>query len=254
MPTVTTTFVSNVGPSSGQPTSIRTSSPLRVKLSTVGLLDDEGNDANIVVEFPFGPQNISHDKSEARFREIARPGKKPLLAIENQQLRTVAFNAVIADKASGGVLPVQDILDDIETIAANGHKCKLVYANTGLSYFVKITKYSFEVEYRNTDGEPTRVSTQFQLTEAPTLNQEIILLKAVFRQPNITTNPPTPTADLILDKYTEVEWKSMQPAARYQQLLRKAKDSVNFDETGIWPYPGIEHGLYQMAVAGTIPK
>ena len=253
MPTVTTTFVSNVGPSSGQPPSIRTSSPLRVKLSTVGLLDDEGNDANIVVEFPFGPQNMSHDKSEARFREIARPGKKPLLAIENQQLRTVSFNAVIADKASGGVLPVQDILDDIETIAANGHKCKFVYANTGLSYFVKITKYSFEVQYRNNDGEPTRVSAQFQLTEAPPLNQEIILLKAVFRQPNITTNPPTPPA-LTNPDGTLTEWGSKQVMVRYEQLLRKAKDSVNFDETGIWPYPGIEQGLYEMAVNDVIPK
>ena len=249
MPTVTTTFVSNVGPSSGQPTSIRTSSPLRVKLSTVGLLDDEGNDANIVVEFPFGPQNMSHDKSEARFREIARPGKKPLLAIENQQLRTVSFNAVIADKASGGVLPVQDILDDIETIAANGHKCKLVYANTGLSYFVKITKYSFEIQYRNTDGEPTRVSAQFQLTEAPTLNQEIILLKAVFRRPNITTNPPAPPKPLVDDEGNLTQWGSQQVQVRFKQLLEEGNISLNNPAQ-----LSLAQAIWEQAVSEIIPR
>ena len=249
MPTVTTTFVSNVGPSSGQPTSIRTSSPLRVKLSTVGLLDDEGNDANIVVEFPFGPQNMSHDKSEARFREISRPGKKPLLAIENQQLRTISFNTIIADKASGGVLPVQVILDDIETIAANGHKCKLVYANTGLSYFVKITKYSFEVQYRNNDGEPTRVSAQFQLTEAPTLNQEIILLKAVFRQPNVTTDPPAPPKTLVNDDGSLTEWGSMQVQVRWEQLMEEAGLEIT-TIVDAWA----ADVLYEQAIEDTIPK
>jgi hypothetical protein len=249
MPTVTTTFVSNVGSSSGQPPSIRTSSPLRVKLSTVGLLDDDGNDANIIVEFPFGPQNMSHDKSEARFREIARPGKKPLLAIENQQLRTISFNTIIADKASGGVLPVQDILDDIESIAANGHKCKLVYANTGLSYFVKITKYSFEIQYRNTDGEPTRVSAQFQLTEAPSLNQEITLLKAVFRQPNITTDPPAPPPPLVDDEGALTEWGSMQVQSRWTQLMNDA----GIDGTNIAD-PWAADILYQQAVEDVIPK
>ena len=249
MPTVTTTFVSNVGPSSGQPPSIRTSSPLRVKLSTVGLLDDDGNDANIVVEFPFGPQNMSHDKSEARFREISRPGKKPLLAIENQQLRTISFNTIIADKASGGVLPVQDILDDIETIAANGHKCKLVYANTGLSYFVKITKYSFEIQYRNTDGEPTRVSAQFQLTEAPSLNQEITLLKAVFRKPNITTDPPAPPKPLVDDEGNLTEWGSMQVQPRWKQLL----EEQNVDFSSVADLSEAE-ALYAIAVSEIIPK
>ena len=249
MPTVTTTFVSNVGSSSGQPPSIRTSSPLRVKLSTVGLLDNDGNDANIIVEFPFGPQNMSHDKSEARFREIARPGKKPLLAIENQQLRTVSFNTIIADKASGGVLPVQDILDDIETIAANGYKCKLVYANTGLSYFVKITKYSFEIQYRNTDGEPTRVSAQFQLTEAPSLNQEIILLKAVFRKPNITTDPPAPPPPVVNDDGSLTEWGSMQVQSRWTQLMNDA----GLDGTNIAD-PWAADILYQQAVEDVIPN
>ena len=248
MPTVTTTFVSDVGSSSGQPPSIRTSSPLRVKLSTVGLLDSDGNDANIVVEFPFGPQNMSHDKSEARFREITRPGKKPLLAIENQQLRTVSFNTVIADKASGGVLPIQDILDDIETIAANGHKCKLVYANTGLSYFVKITKYSFEIQYRNTDGEPTRVSAQFQLTEAPSLNQEIIELKAVFRRPNITVNPPTPPPSPYDDEGNLVEWASMQVQPRFNQLLEDFTLGANL------PAIAQVDALYAQAVQDTFPK
>ena len=249
MPTVTTTFVSNVGSSSGQPTSIRTSSPLRVKLSTVGLLDDDGNDANIVVEFPFGPQNMSHDKSEARFREISRPGKKPLLAIENQQLRTISFNTIIADKASGGVLPVQDILDDIETIAANGHKCKLVYANTGLSYFVKITKYSFEIQYRNTDGEPTRVSAQFQLTEAPNLNQEIILLKAVFRQPNVTTDPPAPPKPLVNDDGSLTQWGSMQVQVRWEQLMEEAGLEIT-TIVDAWA----ADVLYEQAIEDTIPK
>tara|TARA_Y100000004_G_scaffold168038_1_gene201088 strand:+ start:12649 stop:13413 length:765 start_codon:yes stop_codon:yes gene_type:complete len=219
MPRIKTSFVS-LGSNSGQPSQIRTANPLRAKLTTQGLLDDDGNDANIEVVFPFGPKDISHDKIEARFREIARPGKQPLLVKENEQLRTVSFSAVLAHKESGGVLPVDDLLGQIETIAANGYKCKFIYANTALSYFVKITKLSYSIQYRDNEGLPIRAEVSFQLTEAPIFNPDIVLLKAIYRNPNITTDPP-PAPEPPEDEITQYEWSSMQQPARFAQLLEK---------------------------------
>ena len=221
MPFVTTTWVTDLP--TGSPPVIRTVNPERAVLRTTGVQNDEGENADIEVAFPFGPRDISYDTLETKFVQIARPGKKPILAKQNQQLSTVTFKAVIADKESGGVLPVVDLLDDLTKIAENGYSCKFVYGHTSLSFFVAITKFSYAVQYRNTSGEPTRAEASFQLTELPSINQEIAELLAVYRTPTYTkaipAAPPTDPEDDAL----EILWSSMQQPVRYQQLIQRAR-------------------------------
>ena len=136
-------------------------------------------DDNIQIIFPFGPQNIKHDKLAAKTVEIARPGKKPILFLENPNLRSVTFQAVLADKNSGGARPITDLLEQLETVAANAYACNFTYGLTSLAYNVVITQFSYDVSYRNNAGEPCRAEVSLQLTETPVFSQEIQELKAV---------------------------------------------------------------------------
>jgi hypothetical protein len=220
MPFVTTTWVTDLP--TGSPPVIRTASPERAVLKTVGVQDDNGDNADIQVAFPFGPRDVSYDTIETKFVQIARPGKKPILAKQNQQLSTVTFKAVIADKESGGVLPVVDLLDDLTKIAENGYVCKFVYAHTSLPFFVAVTKFSYNVKYRNSSGEATSAEASFQLTELPTINQEIAELLAIYRTPTYTKAIPAEPAPDPKDEALSLLWNSMQQPARYNQLIERA--------------------------------
>ena len=163
------------------PSGFRAVTPARARLKTVALDDD------ISVVFPFGPQEIKHDTLSGKTVEIARPGRKPLLFLENPQLRTVSFSAVIADKASGGTVPVTDTLEQLETIAANAYACTFTYGLTSLAYNVVLTQFSYSVTYRNNAGEPLRASVDIQLTETPIFSQTITELVAVLKTPVVST-------------------------------------------------------------------
>jgi len=167
------------------PSGFRAVTPARARLKTVALDDD------ISVVFPFGPQEIKHDTLSGKTVEIARPGRKPLLFLENPQLRTVSFSAVIADKASGGTVPVTDTLEQLETIAANAYACTFTYGLTSLAYNVVLTQFSYSVTYRNNAGEPLRASVDIQLTETPIFSQTITELVAVLKTPVVSTGTYT---------------------------------------------------------------
>ena len=159
--------------------------PARARLSSV--IADAGAKA-ISVEFPFGPQNVQYQTLEGKTVAIERPGKKPILFHQNQQLRTVTFNALLADKASGGVKSITDIMEDLEKLAATSALCTFVYGLTSLNFNVVITKLSFDVTYRNNAGEAVRANASIQLTESPVFVQQVVELKAV-----VKTVPPEPT-------------------------------------------------------------
>ena len=141
----------------------------------------------IQVIFPFGPQDIQHQNLSGNTVEIARPGKKPILFLESPRLRSVSFRAVLAHKESGGTLPVTLLLEQLETIAANAYPCTFTYGLTSLAYNVVLTRFSFDVTYRNNAGEPLRAEVDLQLTESPLFSQEIEELKAVVREPKVPT-------------------------------------------------------------------
>ena len=172
MPTIVKSFTSANG-TVVNPNGFRSAVPPRAKLTTIPL------DDNIQIIFPFGPQNIKHDKLAAKTVEIARPGKKPILFLENPNLRSVSFQAVLADKNSGGARPITDLLEQLETVAANAYPCNFTYGLTSLAYNVVVTQFSYDVSYRNNAGEPCRAEVNLQLTETPVFTQEIQELKAV---------------------------------------------------------------------------
>ena len=172
MPTIVKSFTSTNG-TIVNPNGFRSAVPPRAKLTTVPL------DDNIQIIFPFGPQNIKHDKLAGNTVEIARPGKKPILFLENPNLRSVSFQAVLADKDSGGARPITELLEQLETVAANAYPCNFTYGLTSLAYNVVVTQFSYDVSYRNNAGEPLRAQVSIQLTETPVFTQEIVELKAV---------------------------------------------------------------------------
>ena len=139
--------------------------------------------------FPFGPKDVKLDSLVANIVEIDRPGKKPILFRQNSQLRTVSFEAVIADKASGGVVPVDDFLDKLTTLADYSTPCKFIYGLTSLTFAVVLTQLSINVTHRNNSGAPVRADVSVQLTECPYITQEITALQAVVQD---VTPPPTP--------------------------------------------------------------
>jgi len=175
MPTIVKSFTSTNG-TIVNPNGFRSAVPPRAKLTTVPL------DDNIQIIFPFGPQNIKHDKLAGKTVEIARPGKKPILFLENPNLRSVSFQAVLADKDSGGARPITELLEQLETVAANAYPCNFTYGLTSLAYNVVITQFSYDVSYRNNAGEPLRAQVSLQLTETPVFTQEIVELKAVTKE------------------------------------------------------------------------
>jgi hypothetical protein len=139
--------------------------------------------------FPFGPKEIKLDSLVANIVEIDRPGKKPILFRQNSQLRTVSFEAVIADKASGGVASVDDFLDKLTTLADYSTPCKFIYGLTSLTFAVVLTQLSINVTHRNNSGAPVRADVSIQLTECPYITQEITSLQAVVQD---VPPPPTP--------------------------------------------------------------
>lgn len=153
----------------------------------------------IEVMFPFGPQDIQHQNLSGNTVEIARPGKKPILFLESPRLRSVSFKAVLAHKESGGTLPVVQLLEQLETIAANAYPCTFTYGLTSLAYNVVLTRFSFDVTYRNNAGEPVRAEVDLQLTESPLFSQEIEELKAVVREPKVPTGVYVKPEDDVVD-------------------------------------------------------
>lgn len=184
MPTIVKSFTSTSG-TVVNPNGFRSAVPPRAKLTTVPL------DDNIQIIFPFGPQSIQHQKLAGKTVEIARPGKKPILFLENPNLRMVSFEAVLADKNSGGARPITELLEQLETVAANAYPCNFTYGLTSLAYNVVITQFSYEVSYRNNAGEPLRAEVSIQLTETPVFSQEIQELKAVTKEAEPAKNTYT---------------------------------------------------------------
>ena len=184
--------------------SFRSSNPKRAVLKGEGTFtDDSGATVTgaITVTFPFGPQNLEYGNYEADFSQIERPYLKPLLVYKNQQLRTVTFTAVIANKESGGTTSIAQILRDLEKISSYGLRCKFTYGLVALDYSVALTKFSYTVKYRDADGEPVRAEASIQLTEMPVITQEVTLLQAVYRTPAVTPAPIAPTSGYTDNTY-----------------------------------------------------
>lgn len=153
------------------------------------------DDTTYAFNFPFGPQNLQYDGFSPKFQELSRPFKKPLLVADTSSLRTVSFNAVIADKESGGKLSISEKLERLEAIADSGAPFQFTYGLSALPFAVVLSKFSYTVSYRNLEGEPIRAEVQIQLTESVFAEQELVVLKAVYRTPEISRTLPSNSTD-----------------------------------------------------------
>tara|TARA_R100000742_G_C4278338_1_gene101016 strand:- start:1288 stop:2073 length:786 start_codon:yes stop_codon:yes gene_type:complete len=146
------------------------------------------------IEFPFGPKDLKYDGMAAKLVEVARPGKRPLLEKENNGLRAVVFNAVIADKTTGGKISVIPMLQTLEMLAGSGATCTFTYGTTKLGFNVCLSNFNYTVKYRNSEGEPVRVDASVTLKEKPVFTQELVQLDVIpFTPP--PTKPSAPAED-----------------------------------------------------------
>lgn len=155
-------------------------------------------------EFPFGPKDLKYDNFSPNFQELKRPFKKPLLVSDAASLRTLSFNAVIADKDSGGKLSIDDALERLEAIADSAATFQFTYGLNALPFSVVLTQFSYTVAYRDLDGAPIRAEVSIQLTESVFADQDLVILKAIYRTPTVTpTISPVTTPDVEEDKVFE---------------------------------------------------
>jgi hypothetical protein len=168
----------------------RTVAPRRVILSQNG-------GSEISISFPFGPTKVDFQNLGISYQEISRPQAKPILVGESDQLRTVSFTALIADKDTGGKISVQGMLNDLETMASEDVDCSFKYGLAALDYSVRITQLSYSSAYRNIDGNIVRASLSVQLTERVQVNQEVTALTAVTKTPDPI--PAAPAGDAPAD-------------------------------------------------------
>lgn len=146
---------------------------------------------DVSVSFPWGPQNLDFDKLGLRYSEISRPELKPILVASAPQLRTVSFSAVIADKETGGKLPVQNTINVLETIADEDVDCEFSYGLASLPFRVRLTQFSYSAVRRNSDGNVIQASISIQLTETVAIDQDIVKLTAVIKTPSTLPTAPS---------------------------------------------------------------
>ena len=174
------------------------SAPLPAVLSPVNFSGANPDNDNLpyALTFPFGPINIKYDQYSPQIVQIARPQRKPLLFNENPRLRTVSFNAVLADKNTGGMAELENekrYMDILKYITENALPCRFSYGTYSLDFFVAVTQLNFTESYRNEAGVPTRYAVTLQLTEHPMDVQDLNELQAVAVEPETFTNiPPVP--------------------------------------------------------------
>jgi len=163
------------------------------KFGNYTTLRDAPGESVYSFHFPYGPQDLKYDQFSPRFKEINRPYKKPLLVAESSSLRNLSFNAVLANRESRGKLSILDLLERLEAIADSGAAFQFTYGLTALPFAVVLTKFSYTVSHRNLEGSPTRAEVSIQLTEAVSAQQELIILKAVHRNPSPTVAATIPS-------------------------------------------------------------
>lgn len=135
------------------------------------------------VWFPFGPQDVDYSGFGLEYSTIARPGKKPLLEATAELNRSVRFTVVIADRNTKGLVPVEEILDDLRTIATEDSDCVFVYGSVALPYRVRLTSLSYRDMWRDKYGSIIQAEVEIQLDEKPIVEQNVVALRAITYEP-----------------------------------------------------------------------
>ena len=131
------------------------------------------------IEFPFGPNDVQYKKLAPAYSQIKRPTLAPLLIRTAPELRTVTFNATIANLPSGGQASVESELELLHELAAEDRDLNFIYGLSVLPYRVRVTQLSIKSKRRDLDGALVRADVSIQLTERVEFDPTISGLTAV---------------------------------------------------------------------------
>ena len=160
------------------------------------------------VTFPYGPVKIAYANNALQYQSVARPGLKPLLEASAAKNRTLSFSTLILDKATRGMVSVEETLGVLEEMAAEDLDCQFFHGSTGPQFFVRITKLSFDSIRRDLTGAITQAKITLQLTEKPQVNTEVVQLRAITQEPTVV---PTTGANAGKTQ-AEIIWDSVYAA------------------------------------------
>lgn len=131
--------------------------------------------------FPVSPREISFSNLSAKFEEIPRPSKYPLIVFDELNLTQVSLSFRLFDKKSAGAKSVESQVDLLRRIAtAPGivwfqgidkllqvplQPISIAGNKTRNVAYWRITDLSMDVVYRDRMNKPTQVDCEIQLTE-----------------------------------------------------------------------------------------
>lgn len=157
--------------------------------------------------FPIGPLQVRYEGLGIDFVNIERPGDIALLEASAIKPRTIAMNAVIADRATGGLVSVESQLEVLRLMAVEDIDLTFTYGVRSLDYRVRITNLSFESMQRDLDGNITQANVSIQLTERPRRLVDPITLNAIRYTP-----PSSPSKSKKKTKSSSGSSKTKQPS------------------------------------------
>mgnify|MGYP007063362656 CR=1 FL=1 len=155
---------------------------------------------NKTFEFPFGPKKVTYSNSSLEYREIQRPGRKPVLKATNPRLRTLNLNALMADRESGGKLSIEEDLQTLKDIASEDADLTFTHGGVQLGYFVRIVRLNITSLERDLSGEITQATVDINFQEVVSVNTKVSNIAAITVDaitPNATI-PPTPEEQVVM--------------------------------------------------------
>mgnify|MGYP007063368528 CR=1 FL=1 len=146
-------------------------------------IDDSGQVILKTFEFPYGPQRINYGGNQLAYTEVARPALKPLLRATNPINRKITFNALLADRASHGLVSIDDQLETLKEIGMEDVDLLMQYGGVVVPYHLRMTGLGVTSKQITPGALITQATVAIELTEIEPLNTEIVHLQAVLYEP-----------------------------------------------------------------------
>lgn len=137
----------------------------------------------LTLSFPIGPLQVQYEGLGIDYVEIDRPGMNALLEGTTKKLRTLSFEAIIANPVNSGTSSVEGILATLQAMAASDDDLQFVYGLRALPYKVRMTNLSYNSARRLVGGDITQAVAEIQLTERPRFVVDTITLAAIKYEP-----------------------------------------------------------------------
>ena len=150
-------------------------------------------DPALTYVFPFLPVEADFSGLPLEYVEIDRPGDQKILAARGMQLQKISFKFIVSDRASGGILPVDDELAFLTRMALRDAPVALTGLGplagkrpTNETYRLwRIVDMSFSVRRRDILGNVTQAEVSITLSEDHNPDIETVLLTKIVYKPYV---------------------------------------------------------------------